>query len=237
VLKWLTSQQLLEPAVSATPKQPYADFNLASGLRLGIGVVLPVFPYLVPADWPDAAEVVHRRVLSDPLTPQIPLMTFAYLTDELRTFVTRERFSRMGRTLDHLRAESLANLQKRPASWHLRELIVETGDILVYAVCEDDMLAAERILDKSFLILATHLLGMPSQAAVAVPRRGQILAVGLNNSDAALRCFKRQVQQWHAESKEEGIAPLLFRMIFGTPMGVIRFDGWPNLPVDDIQID
>jgi hypothetical protein len=219
----------------SVPKQPYADFHLTSGLRLGIGVVLPVFPYLVPADWPRAAEVVHRPVLADPLTPQIPLVTFAYLTDELCTFVTRERFSRMGRPLDHLRAESLANVRKRPASWQLGELSTDTGERVVYAACEDDLLAAERILDKSFLLQATHLLGMPSQAAVAVPRRGQILAVGLNNSEAAIRCFKAQVQQWHAESGEKGLSPLLFRLIFGSPMGVIRFNGRPNLPVDEAK--
>lgn len=211
------------------PDQPYAHFDLTSGCRLGVGIILPVFPYLVPADWSAATRYVSQPTVTDPLTPQIPLTALAYLTPGAPLFVDPDRLKRMGRTHAQVHAEAIANVRKRPASWQLQTLPEEDEDPLLYAICDDDDLAAERILDKRFLLEATRLLGMPSQVAVGLPRRGVLVAAGLNISTEKLRQFKLSVQVWHAAAGDDALSPLLFRVIFGAPMGVIHFAGSTNL--------
>jgi hypothetical protein len=206
--------------------QPYAHFDLTSGCRLGVGIILPVFPYLISADWPDATRYVSQPIVTDPLAPQIPLAALAYLLPSAPLFVDAERLQRMARNHAQVHAEAVANLKKRTASWQLQTL---PDDDLQYAICNDDELAAERILDKSFLLEVTRLLDTPSQVAVGVPHRGLLVAAGLNLPAEKVRRFKLNVQEWHANAGDAALSPLLFRVIFGAPMGVIHFEGRANL--------
>lgn len=214
--------------MASFPKQPYEEFALSTGLKLGIGVLLPVFPRLMPADWPDAQRMICRPLVSDPLAAQIPWAALAYLTQESQFFVDVDRIERMEIDAAVAVAEALTNLQKRPASWRL-ETFTGAGTSLTYAVCDDDVLAAERVLDKGFLLEATRLLTMPPQMAVAIPRRGQLVAVGLNNAIEPLRQFKLTVQRWHAAAGDDALSPLFFRTVFGVPMSVVYFNGKTNL--------
>ncbi len=215
--------------MSSSPSQPYAQYDLSTGLKLGIGVLLPVFPRLMPADRPIAPQMLCRPLVSDPLAAQIPWTALAYLTQDSQFFVDIERIVRMEVDAALAVQEALANLKKRPAHWRLETFQGDADTTLTYALCDDDVLAAEHVLDKSFLLQATRLLHMPPQVAVAVPRRGLLVAVGLNSPNELLRQFKLQIQQWHAEAGDDALSPLFFRTVFGVPMSVVYFNGKTNL--------
>jgi len=205
-------------------------FDLTSGFKLGMGPVLPVFPLLVPTDWPGRSANVCRPLLSDPTLEDGLLISFAYLGQGMRMFVSPDRLMKLDRTLDQVQEEALGNLKKRPGAWRIAQLPLADGHTLPLAVCDTDLLAAERILDESFLRAAGEMLDGAVHLAVGVPHRGVIVAADLAQSDDLI-FLKYAVQQWYAEGGDEALSPWLFLVMHGMLMGVVRFDDQLNLPM------
>jgi len=85
------------------------------------------------------------------------------------------------------------------------------------AICANDVLAAERILDGAFIREAQDLLDTDS-LMVAIPARGQLLATSLApfvKGERHAVVFKAMAQQCHDAAGERGITAGMFIMIKG----------------------
>lgn len=198
-----------------------ADFNNAAPHRpmrcecsLTLhGMVLPVYPLLMAESWKRSPTQACRPLIRGLSIPGVPIVALTHLAplpgSEMpnRLFIREERIASIGKTIHDFETEAVWNVATRRASWRLF-----SRDSLNLACCEDDYLAAERILDPQFLLQAHQLL-KDEMLFVSVPRRQTLLAIShsaaMTNRDL-LAAFNALVNESFRNGAEVGISPLLF---------------------------
>jgi hypothetical protein len=195
-----------------------SSFRLECATDLGSGL-LPVFPVLMPASWrPPAMTTLSRPLVSEMLLPEMPVVTLAYLVPMADSAVPNRVFIRahqpryLGKSTDDFYREAIHNVARRPAAWTAVGMF---GTRL--AVCEDDYLAAERVLDPEFLREAHRLLG-DDELCVGIPARGQLWAMPMRAARAdplCLRSFALMVANQFDAAQNMPIAPWPFTVANG----------------------
>lgn len=201
----------------AEPEQPAPTrARSAYDMVMGNGAVLPVYPWLVPPAWGGMATSATRPLLPAPDIPEIPFVALCYLMGDGRMFAGPERLTMLGCTRQQIDAEAVANLSRMAADWDVKEF---PG--MRMAVFQGDLLAAEHVLDVDFMKRGGGLLGADSGLAVAIPRRGIIMATDIQDREGAARLMTA-ARTVFSEAGEEGITPLLFLVMHGILIGVVR---------------
>ena len=225
---WPFSKKKPVVAVAAPPKAaPFGPeprggpFQLECGADLGQGP-LPVFPLLMPASFTPAQTALARPIIKGPKLPNIPWVTMCLLIPvpgspaPNRGFLKQERVAQLGKTTADFEGEALHNVATRPATWQP----LSFGML----ACTDDYLAAERILDPTFLLKAQATLGEES-LVIGIPARGQLCATGLSGftkSAPEAIAFKKLVEVMFQEGGELGITPWLFLVIKGNINSILE---------------
>ncbi len=203
------------------PGSPYSsDFAAA----IVPGQPLPLFPMLMPAGWPHAPTQIRRPLYTGTSLAGIPDVALVYLVPTPDNgmpnlgWVKSDRAAALGATIADFERTALHNLGRRPASWGMFE--VTPGRLV--AMCEDDYLAAERILDTEFLREAASRLGVPGQPLlVGIPTRGVLVAAAYSESphDGILA---QTIQRMYEEARNKPICPLPFLVRDGQLTAVLE---------------
>lgn len=191
------------------PSSPYSSDYAATVVP---GEPLPLFPMLMPAGWQHAPTQIRRPLYTGTPLPGIPDVALVYLIPTPDNgmpnlgWVKTGRAVGLGATVEDFERTAVHNVSRRPASWGMFELI--PGRLL--AMCEDDYLAAERILDVAFLREAASRLGVPGQTLlVGIPTRGVLVAAAYTESqhDGILA---QTIQRMFDEARNKPICPVPF---------------------------
>jgi hypothetical protein len=126
--------------------------------------------------------------------------------------------------LSEIEAEALKNLERQERRlWELADFPLASGTARI-AVCADEPLAAERILDVEFLRKAGEALGDHRALTVAAPRRGVLLALPLQGPlEAGARFATAVVAAWRS-GETEPLSPAIFVVTDGRITGFQEAD-------------
>jgi hypothetical protein len=192
----------------ATP--PYsADYAAA----VVPGELLPLFPYLMPAGWAHAPTQLRHVLYAGTELPGIPDVALVYLVPAPNNappnlgWVKQERATALEATHQDFLRVALHNVAQRPASWQVDD--VAPGFRI--AMCDNDYLAAERILDAAFLREAETRLGADS-LLVGIPTRGVLVAAALTGTEND-GLFARSIEMMFSEGRNKPLCkwPFLAR--------------------------
>jgi len=192
-----------------TPGSPYSAEYAAA---VTPGQPLPLFPMLMPEDWEHAPTQIKRTLYAGTKLRLIPDVALVYLVPTPGNnmpniaWVRSERAQGLGVTPEELERVAYANVARRPASWS----VLEVASGARVAMCNDDYLAAERILDPAFLRAAADRLGAPgAKLLVGVPTRGTLIASVYTGSqhDGVLA---QLVEVMYEEARNKPISPVPF---------------------------
>jgi hypothetical protein len=129
-----------------------------------------------------------------------------------RVFIRANQTRYLGKSTKDFYREAIHNVARRPATWTAVSMI---GTRL--AVCENDYLAAERVLDPEFLGEAHRLLG-DDELCVGIPARGQLWAMPMRAARAdavCLKAFALMVAKQFDAARNMPIAPWPFTVTNG----------------------
>lgn len=204
-------------AISAQkkPENNTEKYRMECAADVGTGEALPVFTILMNDDtWERKPTQICRPLLTKIDLPGIPLVALVHLIYQQgsnapsRAYIRQERVDQIGKTVKEYEEEALHNTSVRKASWK----IMSPGDDAKIAICNDDYLAAERILDPTFLRQAHSQLGANAMM-VGIPARGQLYATPLAHftaGDTHAVTFKMLMEKTFQDAGEIGISPGLF---------------------------
>ena len=182
-----------------------------------------ILPCLKEPSWVGGEEAYCRPLWTGERSPHIPWVAFGFDHPHSFEFLGRQRIEQLGKTDQTLEREALANLKLRAGSW--QEVSVKLGWFkkLRLQICGDDFLAAERILDVTFMGEAQRRLKAPG-LMVGIPRRGLLVAM---SAAAALDDVKKTTAlvtfvsaQFHG-GESAPISPAVFAMKDGEIVGLI----------------
>jgi hypothetical protein len=193
-------------------------FQLECATDFGTGP-LPVFPVLMPASWrPSAMTTLYRPLLPDMIVPELPVVALAYLVLAAdspvpnRIFIRVRQPRHLGKSAKDFYREAIHNVARRPAGW------TEVGMFGArLAVCDNDYLAAERVLDPEFLREAHRLLG-DDELCIGIPARGQLWAMSMRAARAdpvSLEAFALMVENRFDAARNMPLAPWPFTVTDG----------------------
>jgi uncharacterized protein YtpQ (UPF0354 family) len=178
-----------------------------------------ILPALKPHDWKGRESVACRPLLAGEGEARMPLVAFGY--DRPHTFEFLPAKDLPGgntpENLAQVEAAAVNNLRKRPGAWHVERVEVG-GDTLAIAICTDDFLAAERVLDKAFMMEAHRLLEGETLVA-GIPRRGALLATKMEQPRELIGRFAGAVSAQFHRGDSPPISPLLFAVQGGVVVG------------------
>ncbi|MGD8622478.1 MAG: hypothetical protein PVI81_04160 [Anaerolineales bacterium] len=178
-----------------------------------------ILPALKPHDWKGRDSVLCRPLLAGEDQDRMPLVAFGY--DRPHTFeflsVNQVPGGNSPEKLALLESAAIRNLQARTAQWNLETFNLE-GVSLSIAICGDDFLAAERILDDKFVREAHRLLSA-EMLAVGIPRRGMILATDIKQTQESVARFAAAISAQYHRADSAPISPLVFAVKDGRVVG------------------
>jgi hypothetical protein len=178
-----------------------------------------ILPALKPYNWKGRDTVMCRPLLSEEDAELMPLVAFGY--DRPHTFeflsVKQVPGGSSSENIALLEAAALRNLQARPAEWKL-ETFDLGGESLSMTICGDDFLAAERVLDDSFMSEAHRLLSA-EMLVVGIPRRGMILSTDFKQQRETVARFAAVVSAQYHRGDSAPISPLIFVVQDGRVVG------------------
>lgn len=169
-----------------------------------------------PHDFAERERAVHRSLCSLPDQSGTPWLVFQLEADGEPELVTPARLAELGLTLERLEQNALANLERSPASWTPRWVAGIDGRELDVLFCIDESRAAERILERPFLLHAQSMLGTNTLAA-AIPRRDLLLLTRLED----LAVLMALARKYHDEAESDRISPWGFAIQDGRISGPI----------------
>ena len=181
-----------------------------------------ILPALKPADWVGRETSVCRPLIEGQTSPFVPLVAFGYDQPSTFRFLSTAQIPGAASPQDRKLIEqaALRNLRARKASWKAEQISLGRTHSLHLAVCGDDFLAAERILDPDFMRLA-HSLLRAEKLAVAVPRRGVLLATNARQPEEFLSRFAAAVSAEFYSAHSAPISPVTFIVADGQIVGMI----------------
>jgi hypothetical protein len=171
---------------------PRCGLSLTTPASFATGTALDrVRAVVEPYEWPLRSSAVHRSLCSLPDVAGTPWLRFglAALEGDME-LVTPAKMTELDLSLERLEQAALANLAHEPVSWIPRWAQGVHGREVDVLFCIDQAYAAERILDKPFLLHAQGMLGTNVLAA-SVPQRNVLLVTRLEDL-AALMALARQ---------------------------------------------
>ncbi|CAN5875735.1 hypothetical protein BH11MYX3_BH11MYX3_49050 [soil metagenome] len=192
--------------------EPGSPYSIDYAAAVVAGQPLPLFTMLMPAGWQHAPTQIRRPLYTGTPLEGIPDVALVYLVPTPDNgmpnlgWVKSDRATALGATVADFERTALHNLARRPASWSMSE--VTPGRLV--AMCEDDYLAAERILDPEFLREAAIRLGVPGQPLiVGIPTRGVLIAAAYSESryDGIVA---QTIQRMFDEARNKPICPVPF---------------------------
>ena len=168
-------------------------------------------------------EAFCRPLWTGERSPHIPWVAFGFDHPHSFEFLGRKRLEQLGKTDEIVEREALANLKARAGSW--QEVSVRLGWFkkLRLQICADDFLAAERIMDATFMGEAQRKLKAPGLMA-GIPRRGLLVVMNAGEAiddvkkTAALVAFVSG--QFHG-GEAAPISPAIFAIKDGAIVGLI----------------
>jgi hypothetical protein len=174
-----------------------------------------VVPVLKAPDWPD-----HGTVLSRPLftgveaggrvSTQVPWVSFVRFRGNTAEPVET---CDLTNSLEAIEAEALANIRTWARVWKRSEFEV-SGRKIPMLTCVFPGQAAEKILDRDFMLEAAATLGVTS-LCVAIPKTESIMAIALDNPLEALARFAGVAARAHAGAEFSALTPALFTVTDG----------------------
>ena len=206
-----------------TPGSPYSAQYAAA---VTPGQPLPLFPMLMPEGWEHAPTQIRRPLYAGTKLRGIPDVALVYLVPTPDNgmpniaWVRTERAQGLGVAPEELERVAFANIAQRPASWQL----VEVAGGARVAMCNDDYLAAERILDPVFLRAAAERLGAPgAKLLVGVPTRGTLVA-SVYTGTTHDTVLAQLIEIMYEEGRNKPISPIPFwvqdgRMVAALELG------------------
>ncbi len=191
------------------PGSPYSTDYAAAIVP---GQPLPLFSMLMPKGWQHAPTQIRRPLYTGTALTGIPDVVLVYLVPTPNNgmpnlgWVKSDRADVLRASIPQLERTAIGNLSRRPATWGMFE--VTPGRLL--AMCEDDYLAAERILDGKFLREAASRLGVPGQTLlVGIPTRGVLVAAAYSESQHD-EILAHTIGRMFDEARNKPICPLPF---------------------------
>jgi hypothetical protein len=192
-----------------------------------LGRSVPLFPLLVPAGSQRQPEHLRRALVTGTQLAGIPDVAITYLVPTpgggppTRAWARTERVEECAATTREFEEIAYYNVTQRPGSWQVLEPAPGTR----LAVCQDDYLAAERILDPAFMIEAARHLGADGQMLlVGIPERGTLLATPFTSTSADM-AFIGIIEQTFRNAKNAPITPWTYFMTNGQLGGVMELAG------------
>ena len=182
-----------------------------------------ILPALKDIKWEFADQALCRILVSELESPNMPWVAFGY--DHPHTFEFLNR-NGMGDALAIddlilLENEALENLRQRDMHWQEVGYERVNGETLRFLVCDDDFLAAERIIDPDFMQEA-HFLLQTSDLLVGIPRRGVLITMDGSEGERAQDAFLNFVSLEYQKAESSPITPVVFRMINGIIVGCLN---------------
>lgn len=167
-------------------------------------------PYLMlmPASWPHPPSQLVRPLIAGLTLDEIPLVTPTYFlgtpghTDFRRINLRTEFLDDQGWERAPFEAAAHANLLARPATW--KRLDLGSSPI---ALCDDDYLAAERILDPAFLRQGAQAIGARGPLLAVLPRRGHLFLTAMAADPVHLRTFAGLGRKMCDDAGVDGLTP------------------------------
>ena len=206
------------------PPPRRSGFATDCALELEPGKPLPVFPMLMADTAPRSPTQLSRPLIGRVTLRSVPRVTLVHLlgdpnTGEFRRIHIRtERVESLGKTVADFEREAVHNVARRVASWKVMD--VGTAKI---AVCDDDFLACERLLDPSFMCRAAELLGQSNRPLLAgVPRRGMLLVTAFVAPPSMQLAFAQTIARMSSEPGPETVSPWPFLVSDGTVTAVME---------------
>ena len=180
-----------------------------------------LLPVLEPFDWPRRDDCSCRPLLDGVRATGLPLVALSQQLEPLLVYLTPARLEKLGIGRDAAEARALDNLGRITAEWTVVQSATPTGAWLELHVHQGPM-AAERILDHSELArLSTDRIGDDS-AALAIPRRGLLLATSTTSAlDGAFPRVVRGLFEEAVEAVDSALSPHVYVAERGRLVGLL----------------
>jgi len=192
-----------------TPGSPY---DPAYAVSVVPGQPLPLFPMLMPEGWQHAPTQLKRPLYTGTQLRSLPDVALVYLVPTPDNgmpniaWVRSERVEALGATVADFERVATYNVTRRPAAW----AITQFGPGLEVAVCDNDYLAAERIVDPAFLVEAARKLGDPAATLmVGIPTRGLFVATIYRQSQE-VGVFGQSIGAMYNQARNKPLCPWPF---------------------------
>lgn len=179
-----------------------------------------IYPLLKAADWPYRDLAVIRRLEVGQKHEGLPWVAFGYDRPDEFEILTRQEFERLGLSLEELSRIALENLARRKAGWHPLEGEAAEAVGPRALACIGDELAAERVLDRDFMLRAQRRLNAAGLLA-AIPRRGFLVVIPLDAPKAAILNLVMNAQEQFHSGASAPITPLVFIVKDGDLVGMV----------------
>lgn len=181
-----------------------------------------VLPALKPHDWPSYKDVVCRPLVSGDTSHDLPWVAYGYDRPNTFEFLARRNFPQeiTPEQLSLIEHAALRNLRARSTSWKYEEFDIG-GKPLKVLVCSDDFLAAEHILDPSFMQQA-HAQLNAEVLAVGIPLRGLMIATDAKQSNDMISRFAGAISAQYHRAESAPITPTVLVVIRGNVVGVVK---------------
>ncbi len=178
-----------------------------------------ILPALKPHDWAGRETAFSRPLLSGEEAERMPVVAFGYDRPHTFEFLVASEVpgGPSSENLARIEVEALDNLRKRPGAWSAEDIDLGENSFSL-AICGDDFLAAERILDDQFMSEAHRLLEA-EMLAVGIPRRGMLLAINFKQGHESIVRLAAAVSAQHYRADTAPISPLIFMVHEGKVVG------------------
>ena len=180
-----------------------------------------VVPVLHAPDWPDHGTVLSRLLFTGVeaggrVSAQVPWVSFVrFRGNTAEPLEARDLTS----SLETIEAEALAVLRTWTRAWRSSEFEV-SGRKIPMLTCVYPGQAAEKILDRDFMLEAARTLGVTS-LCVAIPKTESIMAIALDHPVEALARFAGVAARAHAGAEFSALTPALFTVTDGRISGMV----------------
>lgn len=215
------------------PIQPSADIADRSGMsdqaaelvkeaapRAETKSATALLPCLKERAW-NIGVSACRPLWEQQASDYMPWLAVGYDSPTSFEFVTTQAVATMNTTREALERQALKNLRQRKVTWEPLDVDVPNGTKFRGLVCHDDFLAAEHILDRTFMLEAQRRLDA-SRLLVAVPRRGMLLCTNGERDAIREAVFGTVVAEEYARGESAVISPLIFVVQDAAIVGLIE---------------
>jgi hypothetical protein len=170
---------------------------------------VPFRPRIQSHDWPGRAQCVHRSVCWLPRLAGTPWVSLYFEMSGRLQYIGDPALGKLGMTAQQLETAAVAAMTRTPARWEP----LEGAPLRAIQIINEEY-ACERILDRELLRAGARALNSAG-LAVAIPQRGQLVAVPLKSGFALMPI----AAALHATAQNPAISPWVFAVQDGQVTG------------------